>query len=146
MCEREEFVTCVKTQTRGRGVFARKDFAKGDFIVEYCGEVLGAKQAKLRKNMYDRDPAKYGSFVYDIKFRGEPCSIDATHESHLLGRVVNHSHNRWNCAGKVFDIDNKPRLILIASKKINKGDEIVYDYADRSKENIEANTWLIESA
>ena len=37
---------------KGRGVVAVKDFQKGEFVVEYSGELIHHKEAKLReKNM-----------------------------------------------------------------------------------------------
>ena len=145
-CEREEFVIDVQTRTKGRGVVACKEFTKGDFVVEYRGELVNLQEARRRKCLYDIDPDRYGSFVYDIKFRGVPCSIDATVKTQFLGRIVNHSINAWNCLPKVYDIDDAPRLILVAAKTISKGDEILYNYADRNKDNIGANKWLKKSA
>jgi len=70
------------------------------------------------------------------------CSVDATRESGLLGRLVNHSRLRFNCATKVVDVDGKPRLILVASRDIRVDEEMLYDYGDRSKESLEAHPWL----
>ena len=69
-------------------------------------------------------------------------SVDATKESGLLGRLVNHSRLKFNCATKVVDVDNKPRLILVAARDITVDEELLYDYGDRSKESLEAYPWL----
>jgi len=36
----------------------------------------------------------------------------------------------------------KPYLILVAARDICIGEELLYDYGDRSKEAIEAHPWL----
>jgi len=69
-------------------------------------------------------------------------SVDATEESGLLGRLVNHSRLKFNCATKVVEVDNKPRLILVAARDIRVDEELLYDYGDRSKESLEAYPWL----
>ena len=69
-------------------------------------------------------------------------SVDATAESGLLGRLVNHSRLKFNCCTRVVELDDRPRLILVASRDISIGDELLYDYGDRSKESLEAYPWL----
>ena len=43
---------------------------------------------------------------------------------------------------KKIMVDNTPRLILFARRHIDIGEELLYDYGDRSKETIEALPWL----
>ena len=68
-------------------------------------------------------------------------SVDATKETNRLGRLINHS-KCGNCQTKLHDIDGVPHLILIASRDIKAGEELLYDYGDRSKASIEAHPWL----
>lgn len=70
-----------------------------------------------------------------------PSSVDATRETNRLGRLINHS-KCGNCQTKLHDIDGVPHLILIASRDIAAGEELLYDYGDRSKASIEAHPWL----
>jgi len=69
-------------------------------------------------------------------------SVDATEESGLLGRLVNHSRLKFNCATKVVEVDDMPRLILVAARDVKIDEELLYDYGDRSKESLEAYPWL----
>ena len=69
-------------------------------------------------------------------------SVDATSESGLLGRLVNHSRLKFNCATKVVEVDDRPHLILVAARDIAVGEEMLYDYGDRSKESLDAYPWL----
>ncbi len=69
-------------------------------------------------------------------------SIDATTESGRLGRLVNHSRQHPNLQTKVITLKEWPRLILVALKDINEGEELLYDYGDRSRESLRAHPWL----
>ena len=69
-------------------------------------------------------------------------SVDATKETDKLGRLLNHSKLNGNCVTKVIGIGSKPYLILVAARDIQVGEELLYDYGDRSKEAIEAHPWL----
>lgn len=68
-------------------------------------------------------------------------SVDATKETERLGRLINHSKN-GNCQTKLHDINGIPHLILVASRDIEEGEELLYDYGDRSKASIAAHPWL----
>ena len=39
-------------------------------------------------------------------------------------------------------LDKTPRLFLVARRHIDIGEELLYDYGDRSKETMEAHPWL----
>ena len=69
-------------------------------------------------------------------------SVDATAESGKLGRLLNHSKQNGNCRTKVVPIGDRPYLILVAARNITVGEELLYDYGDRSKESIAAHPWL----
>jgi hypothetical protein len=68
-------------------------------------------------------------------------SVDATAESGRLGRLVNHSRS-GNLITKTVSIENQPHLVLIAKEDIPAGEEVMYDYGDRSKESIRYHPWL----
>ncbi len=68
--------------------------------------------------------------------------MDATSESGKLGRLINHSR-AGNCQPKVVEIKNVPYLVLVASCSVEDGEELLYDYGDRSKSSIESHPWLV---
>jgi histone-lysine N-methyltransferase SETD8 len=68
-------------------------------------------------------------------------SIDATTESSRLGRLVNHSRF-GNLGPKVIEILGLPRIVLIAKSDIKEGEELTYDYGDRSKKSLIYHPWL----
>ncbi|CAH1099551.1 unnamed protein product [Psylliodes chrysocephalus] len=125
---------------KGRGIVASKDFVKGDFVIEYSGDLIDPIEAKLREEQYSRDQ-NTGCYMYYFKHNGQQYCVDATAESGKLGRLVNHSRN-GNLMTRTLMIDNKPRLVLIAKENIKIGEEVLYDYGDRSKESLQHHPWL----
>jgi len=63
---------------------------------------------------------------------------------HVLGRLINHSRKNSNCQPKVFVIRDQPRLILVAVRDIDIGEELFYDYGERRKDIVETFPWLNE--
>ncbi|XP_044146213.1 N-lysine methyltransferase KMT5A isoform X1 [Bufo gargarizans] len=125
---------------KGRGVIATQNFQRGEFVVEYHGDLIETTDAKRREAFYSQDSST-GCYMYYFQYLNKTYCVDATKESSRLGRLINHSKN-GNCHTKLHDINNVPHLILIASRDIKAGEELLYDYGDRSKSSIEAHPWL----
>jgi SET domain-containing protein len=50
------------------GVFATRQFQKGDFLVQYCGEVITKDEGEKRDTRRSRNNAKhYYSFYYKFE-------------------------------------------------------------------------------
>jgi histone-lysine N-methyltransferase SETD8 len=128
-------------EKKGRAVFATRCFQKGDFVCEYAGEMISYKQTKKREEMYGKD-ANIGCYMYFFQHKSNSYCIDATAETSRLGRLLNHSKLAGNCHTKLFEINTKPHLVLIASRDIKQGEEMTYDYGDRNKASIEHHPWL----
>ncbi|XP_044261443.1 histone-lysine N-methyltransferase PR-Set7 [Tribolium madens] len=125
---------------KGRGVVTSRPFTKGDFVVEYSGDLIDINEAKRRELKYAQD-LNTGCYMYYFKHNNQQYCVDATAETGKLGRLVNHSRN-GNLITRTVSVDNKPRLVLIAKDDIKAGDEITYDYGDRSKESLKHHPWL----
>lgn len=69
-------------------------------------------------------------------------SVDATAESDRLGRLVNHSRTSGNLIPKVIEIKDRPHLLLVARSDILPGEELLYDYGDRSRVSLKHHPWL----
>lgn len=53
------------------------------------------------------------------------------------------NHSRFgNLGPKVVEILGLPRIVLIAKSDIKKGEELTYDYGDRSKKSLIYHPWL----
>ena len=68
-------------------------------------------------------------------------SVDATAESSRLGRLVNHSR-AGNLMPKIIEIKDRPHLLLVARVDILPGEELLYDYGDRSRDSLKHHPWL----
>ncbi|XP_078725358.1 N-lysine methyltransferase KMT5A isoform X2 [Lampetra fluviatilis] len=152
LCGKEEGLEVREVLGKGRGVFATRSFGRGDFVVEYSGELIGLTEAKTREVNYARDPDK-GCYMYYFCYLNKTYCVDATAESGRLGRLLNHS-KMGNCRTKLHLVccgeggspergrGGVPRLILVASRNIGLGEELMYDYGDRSREALNAHPWL----
>ncbi|XP_040899142.1 lysine methyltransferase 5Ab [Toxotes jaculatrix] len=136
----EEGMQIKHLEGKGRGVFAIKDFRKGDFVVEYHGDLVELAEAKMREVQYAQDP-QTGCYMYYFQYQSKTYCVDATKETNRLGRLINHSKT-GNCQTRLHAIDGTPHLILVASKDIKAEEELLYDYGDRSKASILAHPWL----
>lgn len=136
----EEGMRVQHIEGKGRGVFATQCFQKGDYVVEYHGDLLQINDAKKREAEYAQNPAT-GCYMYYFQYLCKTYCVDATRETDRMGRLINHSKN-GNCQTKLHDINGVPHLILVASRNIEEGEELLYDYGDRSKASIAAHPWL----
>ncbi|KAG9259815.1 N-lysine methyltransferase KMT5A-like, partial [Astyanax mexicanus] len=116
-----KYINAVK----GRGVFAKSSICKGDFLVEYRGDMINEAESQRRRNIYHPSCTV---FMFDFKWKGKLWCIDASREDGSFGRLVNDDHRHPNCKMKKIDVDGKPHLCLFALNDIKEGEEIVYDY------------------
>lgn len=137
--QKEDGLKIAYFDGKGRGVIATKPFHRGQYVVEYVGELVGVAEAREREYMYAQDP-NAGCYMYYFRLQDQQYCIDATRESGRLGRLVNHSRN-GNLSTKAVWVDG-PRLVLLAAQDISPGEELTYDYGDRSKESLRHHPWL----
>lgn len=101
----------VKKSKAGLGLFARTPFKRGDFIIEYTGELIKTEEA-------DRRGGKYLFIINDA------WVLDGKGREHT-GRYINHSC-KPNAEAESDEDAKKVRIL--ARKKIEPGEEITYDY------------------
>uniref|UniRef100_A0A3B4AY45 [histone H4]-lysine(20) N-methyltransferase n=1 Tax=Periophthalmus magnuspinnatus TaxID=409849 RepID=A0A3B4AY45_9GOBI len=138
----EQGMEVQQIEGKGRAVFATRSFLKGEYVVEYHGDLLQITDAKKREAEYAQNPAT-GCYMYYFQYLCKTYCVDATKETGRMGRLINHSKS-GNCQTKLHDINGVPHLILVASRNIDEGEELLYDYGDRSKASIAAHPWLKE--
>ncbi len=115
-------ITGRRIQTRrsgvhGKGVFALSDFAKGETIIEYVGEIITWKEA-LRRHPHDpKDPNH--TFYFHID---ETHVIDAKYGGNS-SRWINHS-----CKPNCEPDEVEGRIFIKALRDIQAGEELNYDY------------------
>lgn len=69
-------------------------------------------------------------------------SVDATEPSENFGRLINHSRHASNVKPVLEDRNGKKIVVFYATKLIQNGKEVLYDYADRNRESFKAFPWL----
>ena len=131
----------VKVPEKGNGVRATRIYEIGNWVFEYKGELLGYKEAVARDDKY-REEGEAGSFMYFFKLDGKPLCFDATKPSRAICRMVNHSRRNPNTKPKAIGHRGTPRVVFIACQRIKIGDEILYDYGDRTPQTLRDHPWL----
>jgi uncharacterized protein len=99
----------VKKGINGLGLFTEAPIKKGEFVIEYFGEMLTSDQAN----------EKGGKYLFEISNRR---TIDGTTRKNTA-RYINHSC-RPNCE---VDI-KKGKVFIFAKRSIKPGEELCYDY------------------
>ena len=101
----------------GKGVYALRDIAAGEVIVEYLGEVISWEQAQARHPHDPTDPNH--TFFFHVN---EQRVIDAGVGGNAA-RWINHS-----CDGNCEAQDQGGRIFIKALRDISAGEELHYDY------------------
>lgn len=112
----------VKSEGCGWGAVALEPLEKGDFIIEYVGEVINDATCEQR--------------LWEMKRRGDKnfymceiskdCTIDATFKGNT-SRFLNHSCDP-NCKLEKWQVDGEIRVGVFASRSIQVGEPLTYDY------------------
>ncbi|XP_067227718.1 uncharacterized protein [Chanodichthys erythropterus] len=119
----EQFISKYK----GRGVFTTRAFFRGDFVLEYRGELLSSEESLDRTEHYTEAE---NAFLFDFQWRGRNWCMDASKEDGSLGRLVNDEHRNPTCKMRTLEVSSKPHLCLFAVRDILPGEEITYNYGD----------------
>lgn len=129
LCLNQKFQRCQYanlevrvTAGRGWGLFAGEDIKAGQFLVEYCGEVLSDRDVSRRLEKY---AAEGEANAYILKLSGSEV-IDATKKG-SLGRFMNHSCAP-NCITRKWNVLGEVRVGIFTAVDVRAGTELVYDY------------------
>ncbi|XP_035847510.1 N-lysine methyltransferase KMT5A-like [Sander lucioperca] len=112
-----KYINAVK----GRGVFAKSSICKGDFVVEYRGDIRNDAESPGRRQLYHPSCA---AFMFVFKWKGKTWCIDASREDGSFGRLVNKEHRYPNCRMKKIEVNRHPHLCLFALNNIKEGEEL----------------------
>ncbi|XP_059372850.1 uncharacterized protein LOC132110302 [Carassius carassius] len=120
---REQFISKYK----GRGVFTTGAFFRGDFVLEYRGELLSSQESLDRTEHYTEAE---NTFLFDFQWHGKNWCMDASKEDSSLGRLANDETRNLTCKMRTVEVSRKPHLCLFAVRDILPGEEITYNYGD----------------
>lgn len=127
---------------KGRGIFTTAPIKKGKAVLEYAGELLRYSEGSRREDDY-ADTNPYGSgYMFFFKSAGENWAIDATSESGRFARLINHSKRIPNLIPKLHIHKGVPHMLFFATRDIEMGEELLYDYGERRPEFLKRYPWL----
>ena len=114
------------SRVHGRGVYAGRDFRKGERIIEYKGEVISWREADRRPPSDPDDPGHTFFFSLDDG-------------KHVIDANVNGNAARWinhSCAPNCETEEDEGRVYIEARRNIKAGEELFYDYGLVTDERI----------
>ncbi|TMX02686.1 hypothetical protein EJD97_020481 [Solanum chilense] len=111
-----------RTAGRGWGLSADENIKAGQFIMEYCGEVLSSEAAKKRCLAYEAHKIK-DAYIMSLNAN---YFIDATKKG-SLARFINHSCQP-NCETRKWIVLGETRVGIFAKRDISVGMELSYNY------------------
>ncbi|XP_071612448.1 histone-lysine N-methyltransferase SETMAR [Heliangelus exortis] len=121
-----------KTEKKGWGLRTLEFIARGRFVCEYAGEVLGFNEARRRIQAQTSKDSNYIIAVREHLHSGQILEtfVDPTYVGNV-GRFLNHS-----CEPNLFMVPVRvdsmvPKLALFAATDISAGEELSYDYSGR---------------
>lgn len=101
----------VGKSSAGLGLFATRDFKKGERIIEYVGRVISK----------DEEYSSRSKYLFEVSTRK---TIDGQARTNIA-RYINHSC-KPNCEPEI----EKGRVFIDTIKKVKEGEEFVYDYGE----------------
>jgi histone-lysine N-methyltransferase SETD2 len=110
------------TGPKGYGLMTNQGLNKGDFVMEYVGEVISEDEYFQRKVDYQRSGRRHYYFMSIAN--GEV--IDATRKGNL-SRFLNHSC-RPNCETQKWQVGAELSIGIFALRDIAAGEELTFDY------------------
>ena len=96
----------------GLGMFATKPLRRRDYIATYRGPVITNEESEKRE-------ARGASYMFAL---GKKHTIDGS-PRYNVARYINHS-----CRPNAEPVGRNGGIVIIASQKIEPGEEITYDY------------------
>eukprot|EP00898_Chlorokybus_atmophyticus_P005884 jgi/Chlat1/6297/Chrsp44S05872 len=116
--QRREYINTqlVETPGRGWGLIAEQDVQLGQFVIEYCGEVISEKEAQQRSKLYESQGIRHHYFMV----LGGTDVIDATRKG-CLASNPNCETRKWHVLGEL-------RVGIFGKHFIPTGTELTYNY------------------
>jgi hypothetical protein len=106
----------------GSGVYATRDIAADELIIEYVGEFIDKEQSSKRSTLQLERSAKNGDaavFIFNINSKWD---LDGNVPWNTA-RLINHSCSP-NCEAQ----SRGKKIFIHALRKIKQGEELTYDY------------------
>ena len=115
--ERGRRTVVRRSGVHGKGVFALRDLAAGETVIEYVGEIITWDEALRR---HPRDPSDPNHTFY--------FHLD---DGHVIDGGVSGNSARWinhSCEPNCEAEDRDGRIFIVALRDIAVGEELFFDY------------------
>jgi hypothetical protein len=122
LTSRKKAVTFRRSAIHQWGLYALESIERGEFVIEYIGEVVRQAVGDLRERNYTREGIG-SSYLFRID---EDNIVDAT-RCGGNGRFINHSCDP-NCMAKIISVGDTKRIVIYSLRPIGVGEEVTYDY------------------
>jgi SET domain-containing protein len=103
------------------GLFAARDLEKNQMIIEYIGDQIRNEVANRRERLYQSQ--NRGIYMFRLN---DDWVVDAT-MSGGLARYINHCCDP-NCIAETVACEKDEKIIIIANKRILKGEEVIFNF------------------
>uniref|UniRef100_A0A914Q002 [histone H3]-lysine(27) N-trimethyltransferase n=1 Tax=Panagrolaimus davidi TaxID=227884 RepID=A0A914Q002_9BILA len=121
----------ARSQVSGNGCFTAEDIRKGEFVGEYCGEIISHDEGERRGKIYDANKCSY---LFNLN---SAQTLDAGRYGSIV-RFVNHS-DYPNVRPKILVVSGEQRVGFFALRNIKSGEELFFDYEYNSSKKKEFN-------
>jgi len=111
-----------QSSIHNRGVFAARDIAKGERVIEYAGEKITKAESHRRGMAHYHDASRTGNGAVYLFTLNKKHDVDGSMEWNVA-RLINHSCDP-NCEAQII----RGRIWIVARRKIKKGAELSFDY------------------
>lgn len=104
------------------GVFAARDIASGERVIEYQGEKITKAESERRGLAHMDEAERTGRGAVYLFTLNKKYDLDGSMDWNLA-RLINHSCNP-NCEAQII----RGRIWIVARRRIRKGEELSFDY------------------
>lgn len=102
----------IQDTAKGKGLFAVRDFAAGEYLLDYVGEIITAREADKRAD---------NEYLFELENK---MVIDGKEESNIA-RYINHS-----CDPNTEAIEEDGAIRFYTLRDIHTGEEFTFDYGE----------------
>ncbi|XP_047433526.1 uncharacterized protein LOC125003566 [Mugil cephalus] len=118
-------------EPKGKGVVATKRFSKGSVICDYHGRVITKAEGKRMMQSMDNEMG-YLFFFQELCVDAQTFPCECHPHTETVGRLMKHSKKRFNAKPRRCKLKlpqgETDTILLLASKDIEVGEEIRFDY------------------